>query len=60
VVPSEAAESLDLDPQGPEYEAALSHLLALGDVELISERDPTEGLRLTRQGIRRAREMHLG
>ena len=63
VVPREAAQNLDLDPQGPEYVAALSHLLALGDIE----RTPPPGVpqatevvyRLTRQGLRRAREMHL-
>jgi hypothetical protein len=55
VVPREAAQNLELE--APEYEAALRHLLALGDIELISE--PTEGLyRLTPQGLRRAREMH--
>ena len=60
VVPREAAQNLDLGPEAPEYEAALSHLLALGDIERISERGPIEGIyRLTRQGIRRAREMHL-
>jgi hypothetical protein len=60
VAPREAAQKLDLDPEAHEYEAALSHLLALRDIERISERGPTEGLyRLTRQGIRRAREMHL-
>jgi len=64
VVPREAAQNLDLDPQGPEYVAALSHLLALGDIE----RTPAPGAqaqatevvyRLTRQGLRRARDMHL-
>jgi hypothetical protein len=55
VAPREAAQNLDLDPQGPEYEAALNHLLALGDIERVS----TEGLyRLTIQGLRRARDMH--
>jgi len=55
VVPREAAQNLDLDPQAPEYRSALSHLLALGDIEWVS----TEGLcRLTIQGLRRAREMH--
>jgi hypothetical protein len=60
VLPREAAENLGLDPEAPEYEAALNHLLALGDIERIS--DPTnlatEGLyRLTRQGLRRAHEI---
>ena len=55
VVPREAAQNLDLNPEVPEYTAALSHLLALGDIERVS----TEGLyRLTIQGLRRAREMH--
>ena len=55
VVPREAAQNLDLDPEAPEYAAALRHLLALGDIERIS----TEGLyRLTIQGLRRARDMH--
>jgi len=64
VVPREAAENLDLDPQGPEYEAALNHLLALGDIERTiadpaAQAQATEGLyRLTKQGLRRAREMH--
>jgi hypothetical protein len=64
VVPREAAEKLDLDPEAPEYEAALNHLLALGDIERIS--DPgapqaTEGFyRLTNQGVRRAREIRWG
>jgi hypothetical protein len=58
VLPREAAENLDLDPGTPEYEAALSHLVALGDIELTA--DPAlaeQGLyRLTRQGLIRARE----
>jgi len=59
VVPREAAQNLDLGPEAPEYEAALSHLLALGDIERVSKKGRTEVLyRLTRQGIRRAREMH--
>ena len=65
VVPREAAQNLDLDPQGPEYDTVLSHLLALGDIERTIA-DPgaqaqahAEGLyRLTKQGLRRAREMH--
>jgi hypothetical protein len=61
VVPREAAENLDLDPEAPEYEAALNHLLALGDIEPKTQ-DPgnlaTEGLyRLTKQGLRRAHEI---
>jgi hypothetical protein len=63
VVPREAAQNLNLDPQGPEYEAALSHLLALGDIERTpasgAQAQATEGLyRLTIQGLRRARELH--
>ena len=55
VVPREVAENLDLDPLSPEYDAALNHLLALGDIERVS----TEGLyRLTIHGLRRAREMY--
>ena len=61
VVPREAAEKLDLDPEAPEYEAALNHLLALGDIERISDSGApqvAEGLyRLTNQGVRRAREI---
>jgi hypothetical protein len=59
VLPKVAAENLDLDPGAPEYEAALNHLLALGDIEPRS--DPAlvgEGLyRLTRRGLSRAREL---
>jgi hypothetical protein len=55
VVPREAAQNLELDPEAPEYTAALSHLLALGDIEWVS----TEGLyRLSTQGLRRAKEMY--
>jgi hypothetical protein len=60
VVPREAAENLGLDPGAPEYEAALNHLLALGDIE--PNPDPAlreQGLyRLTRQGRMRIRELH--
>ena len=64
VVPREAAQNLDLDPQGPEYVAALSHLLAVGDIERTpasgAQAQATEGrYRLTPQGRRRARDMHL-
>jgi Mn-dependent DtxR family transcriptional regulator len=56
VAPKEAAENLDLE--APEYSAALSHLLALGDIERISDSGLTEGLyRLTKRGLRRAREI---
>jgi hypothetical protein len=59
VVPREAAENLGLDPGAPEYEAALNHLLALGDIE--PNPDPAlaeQGLyRLTRQGLKRAGEI---
>ncbi len=59
VRPREAAENLDLDPASPEYRAALDHLVALGDIE--PSRDPAlleQGFyRLTRQGLRRAREI---
>jgi hypothetical protein len=60
VLPREAAEKLGLDPGAPEYEAALNHLLALGDIE--PNPDPAlreQGLyRLTRQGRLRVRELH--
>jgi hypothetical protein len=60
VLPREAAENLGIDPAAPEYEAALNHLLALGDIE--PNPDPTlaeQGLyRLTRQGRVRIRELH--
>jgi hypothetical protein len=59
VLPRGAAENLDLDPGAPEYEAALNHLLALGDIESAS--DPAlvgQGLYcLTRKGLGRAREL---
>ena len=59
VLPREAAERLDLDPGAPEYEAALNHLLALGDIERNPDPAlPGQGLyRLTRQGLNRAREI---
>jgi hypothetical protein len=59
VLPREAAENLGLDPGAPEYEAALNHLLALGDIELNPDPALTEqGLyRLTRQGLIRVREI---
>jgi len=63
VVPREAAQNLDLDPEGAEYVAALDHLLALGDIERVldSERRATEVLyRLTKKGLSRAREIGLG
>jgi hypothetical protein len=62
VVPSEAAQNLELDPEAPEYTTALNHLLALGDIERVSVSGApraTEGIyRLTIQGLRRARELH--
>ncbi len=60
VLPKEAAENLGLDPGAPEYEAALTHLLALGDIEPNPDPALTEqGLyRLTRQGRVRVRELH--
>jgi DNA-binding PadR family transcriptional regulator len=59
VAPREAAEGLDLDPRAPEYTAALTRLLALGFIEPeTQDPDPTECLyRLTKQGLRRAREI---
>ena len=60
VLPREAAQHLGLDPGAPEYEAALNHLLALGDIEPNPDPALTEqGLyRLTRQGRARVRELH--
>jgi hypothetical protein len=60
VVPREAAQNLGLDPGAPEYEAALNHLLALGDIEPNPEPALTEQghYRLTRQGRIRVRELH--
>jgi hypothetical protein len=60
VAPREAAENLDLE--APEYSAALSHLLALADIERILDSVGTEvgtevHYRLTKQGLRRAREI---
>jgi hypothetical protein len=60
VLPREAAENLDPDPATPEYEAALNHLLALGDIE--PNPDPAlaeQGFyRLTRQGRTRIRDLY--
>jgi len=60
VLPREAAENLGIDPAAPAYEAALKHLLALGDIE--PNPDPAlreQGLyRLTWQGRTRVRELH--
>ena len=60
VVPREAAENIGLDPATPEYEAALNHLLALGDIAPNPDPALTEqGLyRLTPQGRKRVRELH--
>ena len=61
VVAREAAENLELE--APEYEAALRHLLALGDIERVSDSGnlATEGIyRLTKQGLKRAREIGWG
>jgi hypothetical protein len=60
VIPREAAENLGIDPAAHEYEAALNHLLALGDIA--PNPDPAlaeQGLyRLTRQGRVRIRDLH--
>jgi hypothetical protein len=60
VLPREAAEKIGLDPGASEYEAALNHLLALGDIE--PNPDPAlreQGLyRLTAGGRKRVRELH--
>jgi hypothetical protein len=57
VLPKVAAENLDLDPATPEYERALHHLLALGDVE--PSADPAQReqgfYQLTLQGLKRFR-----
>jgi hypothetical protein len=60
VLPREAAQNLGIDPGAPEYEAALNHLLALGDIEPNPDPALTEqGLyRLTPQGRTRVRELH--
>ncbi len=48
VVPRKAAENLGLDPSSPEYRAALTHLLALGDIEPnLRERHRAEARELT-------------
>jgi hypothetical protein len=60
VLPREAALNLGIDPAAPEYEAALNHLVSLGDIE--TNPDPAlaeQGLyRLTRQGRVRIRELY--
>ncbi len=54
VLPREAAENLGLDPSSPEYQAALDHLVALGDIE----RKPEQNLyQLTSKGFKRAEEI---
>ena len=60
VLPGEAAENLALDPGSRrEYDLALEHLLALGDIE--PSPDPAlleqSFYRLTPRGLRRAREI---
>ena len=59
LLPREAAENLDLDPSSPEYQAALDHLVSLGDIE--PSADPAlreQGLyRLTVGGLKRVREI---
>jgi hypothetical protein len=64
VLPEEAAQNLALDVGAPKYEAALNHLLALGDIERetqdpgVTQGTPGQGIyRLTKQGLRRAREL---
>ena len=62
VVPREAAQNLDLEAS--EYEAALTHLLALGEIERVSDsgapRAPEGLYGLTKQGLSRAREIGWG
>jgi hypothetical protein len=61
VLPREAAENLGLDPSSPEYQAALDHLVALGDIERKAPPDPAgpgqDFYQLTRQGFTRASEL---
>jgi hypothetical protein len=71
VLPREAAENLGLAPgSSPEYQAALNHLIALGDVERkapITRKAPPDPdllgqdlYQLTRQGLRRVRDLRWG
>ncbi len=59
VLPRKAAQNLGIDPETSEYELALEHLLALGDIA--PSRDPAlleKGFyRLTPQRLRRAGEI---
>ena len=61
VLPREAAKNLDLVPSSPKYQAALNHLIALGDVERKAPADSDllgQSLyQLTRQGLQRTREL---
>jgi hypothetical protein len=61
VLPGEAAGNLSLGPSSPEYQAALDHLVALGDIERKAPPDPVlpgqDLYQLTRQGFRRAGEI---
>jgi hypothetical protein len=63
LLPRKAAENLDLDPSLPEYQAALDHLVALGDIERQAPPDPLTDLpeeelyRLTGGGLKRVREI---
>ena len=61
VLPGEATENLGLDPSSPDYQAALDHLVALGDIERKAPPDPAgpgqDLYQLTRQGFRRASEI---
>jgi hypothetical protein len=70
ILPREAAENLGLAPSSLEYQAALNHLIALGDVERkapntrMAPPDPDllgqDLYRLTRQGFRRVRDLRWG
>ena len=51
VLPGEAAENLGLDPSLPEYQAALDHLVALGDIERKAPPDQA-GPELVAGGVR--------
>jgi hypothetical protein len=61
VLPKEAAKNLGLDSSSLEYSEALSHLVALGDIERKAAPDPAllgQALyQLTQPGFKRAREL---
>ena len=61
VLPREAAQNLGLDSSSAGYQAALNHLMALGDIKRKAPPDPAGPdqvlYQLTQQGFRRAREI---